>query len=132
MNRLGFIHEGFRALDAVSHLDLRVSARFQGADAKALHQALRDACDTIAKMPANYITYPHGGQILTAVRRGRIAQPPEILIDQSYLETFGELQIPANIWRVLERFDAWVEPALISEWVRFDERLRGEPRPTPR
>jgi len=43
----------------------------------------------------------------------------EILIDQSYFESFGELQIPITIWRALERFDAWIEPALISEWVRL-------------
>lgn len=119
MNGLGFIREGFRALEAISHLDLKVSSRFQGANAKALHQALRDASDTIAKMPANYITYPNGGQILKAVQGGRIVQPAEILIDRSYLESFGELQIPTNIWRALERFDAWIEPTLISEWVRL-------------
>ncbi|MGO9060948.1 MAG: methyltransferase type 12, partial [Candidatus Binataceae bacterium] len=116
---LGFIREGFGALDSVSHLDLRVSARFRGANAAALHQALRDACDTVVRMPANYITYPNGGQILKAHRRGRIIQPLEILLDQEYLASFGELRIPTNIWRALERFDAWIEPALIAEWVRL-------------
>ncbi len=116
---LGFIRDGFRALDSVSHLDLRISARFRGANAAALHQALGDACDTVVKKPANYITYPNGGQILKAHRRGRINQPPEILLDQAYLASFGGLQIPTNIWRALERFDAWIEPALISEWFRL-------------
>ena len=66
---VGFIRQGFRASISVSHLDLRVSARFRGANAAALHQALRDACDTVIKMPANYITYPNGGQILKRVGR---------------------------------------------------------------
>jgi hypothetical protein len=113
---LGFIRDGFRALDSVSHLDLRVSARFQGTNATAVHQALRDACDTVAKMPANYITYPNGGQILKANRRGRVTKPLQILLGQEYLASFGDLRIPTKIWRALERFDAWIEPALISEW----------------
>jgi hypothetical protein len=116
---LGFIREGFRTLDSVSHLDLRVGGRFQGDNASALHQALRDACDTVAKMPAHYITYSNGGQILKAHRRGRTLKPAEILLDQVYLASFGELRIPTNIWRALQRFDAWIEPALVSEWVRL-------------
>jgi len=119
MDGLGFIRDGFRALDTISHLDLRVSARFQGTNATAVHQALRDACDTVAKMPANYITYPNGGPILKAHRRGRVNQPGRILLNQEYLASFGELRIPTKIWRALERFDAWIEPALISEWGRL-------------
>jgi hypothetical protein len=68
---LGFIHDSFRALDSVSHLDLRVSARFRGANAAALHLALRDPCGTVVKMPANYITHPNAGQTLKAHRLGR-------------------------------------------------------------
>ena len=53
-NRLGFARDGFRALlgDLLSPLDLRVGASFTGRGAAALQAALRDACDTIAKMPA--------------------------------------------------------------------------------
>jgi hypothetical protein len=40
---LGFTRAGFRALGSVSHLDLRVGARFTGDVAPALHQALREA-----------------------------------------------------------------------------------------
>jgi len=119
MEGLGFVRDGFRALSSVSHLDLRIGGRCQGGNASALHQALRDACDTVTKMPAHYITYPNGGQILKAHRRSRILKPAELLLDQTYLASFGELRIPINIWRSLQRFDAWIEPALISEWVRL-------------
>jgi hypothetical protein len=119
MAGLGFISERFRALDAVSHADLRIGASFRNANAKALHHALRDACEIIARMPVKYITYPNGGQILKTDRRARAVQPPEIVIVRPYLSIFRELQIPIRIWRALERFDAWIEPALISEWVRL-------------
>lgn len=70
-------------------------------------------------MPANYITYPNGGKVLKAVRPARTIQAANIVVDQAYLSSFGELQIPINIWRALERFNSWIEPALISEWVRL-------------
>src|SRR4029077_14455104 len=60
---LGFAKEGFRALlgDAVSPLDLRIGAQFGAETARAVHMALREAVETITIMPANYLTYPHGG-----------------------------------------------------------------------
>lgn len=45
-------------------LDLRIGARFAGAPATAVHAALQEAADLIAKMPATYITYPNGGSVL--------------------------------------------------------------------
>ena len=65
---LGFVGEGFRSLTRVSHLDLRVGVRFSGTVAPGLHQALKEAAQTITKMPAHYMTYPNGGQILRVIR----------------------------------------------------------------
>jgi SAM-dependent methyltransferase len=123
---LGFTGAGFRALGSVSHLDLRVGARFTGDIAPALHQALREACETITRMPAFYMTYPGGGQIMKARRLPGVPRP-EVTLDEAYLSTFGELLIPTNIWRALIRFDAWIEPALIAEWLRL-MKLYGERR----
>ncbi len=69
------------------------------------------------KCPHITLPTPNVGRILKAHRRGRALKPPEILLDQVYLASFGELRIPTNIWRALQRFYAWIEPALISEWV---------------
>lgn len=119
MQGLGFVGEGFRSLSSVSHLDLRIGARFLGATARGLHQALKEAVKTIAEMPVHYMTYPNGSQILRVIGRSRQVTPADILIDTSYLESFGQLLIPKNIWLALLRFDVWVEPALIAEWIRL-------------
>ncbi len=60
---LGFAREGFRALldGAAGPLDLRIGAIFTGDRATAVNAALWDAADTIAKMPATFLTYPNGG-----------------------------------------------------------------------
>lgn len=122
---LGFVGAGFRAVRDLSHLDLRIGARFVGDTALALHQALREASDTVTRMPVFYMTYPGGGQIMKARRLLRVPRPTTIALNEPYLLTFGELLIPINIWRALVRFDAWIEPALIAEWLRL-MKLYGE------
>lgn len=117
--RLSFVKDGFRKLNGVSHLDLRIGMSF-GADRSAtLHSALRDACDTITRMPAHYITYPGGGPVLPVKRTGRVPRPDTIHLNESYLSGFGDLLVPRHLWRALQRFDVWIEPALISEWSRL-------------
>jgi hypothetical protein len=117
--RLGFVRDGFRMLSGVSHRDLRIGMRFGGERATALHAALRDACDTITRMPAHYITYPGGGPVFPIRRGGRVPRPQTIHLDKAYLSCFGELLIPRHLWRALQRFDVWIEPALIAEWSRL-------------
>lgn len=116
---LGFAGEGFRSLSGISPLDLRIGTRFLGTVAQGLHQALKEAVKTITEMPAHYTTYPNGSQILKVIRRSRLITPTEVLIDTTYLESFGQLLIPKNIWLALLRFDVWIEPALIAEWIRL-------------
>jgi hypothetical protein len=40
-------------------------------------------------------------------------------LDPAYLASFGELFVPAHIWRALQRFQVWIEPALVAEWSRL-------------
>ena len=116
---LGFVNDGFRRLIGVAPNDLRVGTRF-GADlAPAVHAALVAASRTIATMPAHYMTFPNGQPVMRANpgRPGRTSAP--LIIDESYLSGMGELLVPAHVWRALSRFDAWIEPAIILEWIRL-------------
>lgn len=120
---LGFVKEGFRHLltagTDVSHLDMRVGMTFAGDRAKALHAAIRDACHTIQTMPATYMTYPNGSAILEVQRGLRLPVPERITLNDTYLASFGVLRIPRNLWSALQRFDVWIEPALLAEWARL-------------
>lgn len=122
LSRLGFVGEGFSRLAEVSHLDLRVGMTLIGDRATALHRALRDASRTIAAMPATYLTYPNGGPVFPVRRIVTLGRPSKVTLDETYLSAFGELVIPAHLWRALQRFDAWIEPALVSEWARLMHR----------
>ncbi len=120
--RLGFVKEAYRNLDHVSHLDLRVGMGLSGELSPVLHQALRDAANTIEKMPATYMTYQGGGQIFPVTRSHRQSRPPSIHLNQEYLFSFGEMLVPRHLWQTLQRFGAWIEPAIVAEWSRLIRR----------
>lgn len=121
---LGFAKAGFQALlaGAVSPLDLRIGAQFRADAADAIHAALREAADTITRMPATYLTYPNGGPILPVTRGRAVPRPAVLVLDTAYLAAFGEMGVPRDLWRAMQRFAAWVEPALMAEWARL---MRG-------
>lgn len=115
--KLGFVKEAYARLAKVSALDLRVGTRFGADDAMALHAALKDAANTIAKMPAHHLTYPDGRPIFPVTRnRRRVVRAGPFQLDAAYLRGFGEMLVPRHIWQTLQRLDVWIEPALIAEW----------------
>ena len=127
---LGFIKKGWHGIAELSATDLRVGAQFSGARAAALHAALRDAAVTIARMPATYMTFPGSQAPVLPTRTARAGRAPaRLLVDVAYLQGFGELRVPLHLWRALVRHDAWIEPALVAEWVRLMEGYaRGQGR----
>jgi SAM-dependent methyltransferase len=116
---LGFVSPGFQVLEAISQHDLRVGMRLGPGISEALHEALWAVCGTILKMPVRYMTYPGGGPILNGRRQARPGRPGATVLDPAYLASFGELFVPAHIWRALQRFQVWIEPALVAEWSRL-------------
>ena len=117
---LGFVRQGWHAISDLRAFDLRVGQSFSGYRARGLHQALRDAVDTLVRMPIRYTTLPGSDQQVFEAHLARAgAAPPSVLVDREYLAQFGELRIPAHLWNSLVRHDAWVEPALIAEWIKL-------------
>ena len=121
--RLGFIKEGWHGITDMAATDLRVGTQVTGVRAAALHAALRDAAATIARMPATHITYPGSQKHILPATRARVGSTvaETLVVDANYMWSFGELQVPLQIWRALTRHDAWIEPALVYEWTRLME-----------
>jgi SAM-dependent methyltransferase len=119
LDGLGFVKDAFRSLNNISHLDFRVAARFTGNDAALVHQAIRDAVSNIRVMPVTHTSFPNGLRVygVTPGRSPRLAR--ELVLDPEYLRSYGELLVPEPIWRALTRFNVWVEPALVAEWIRI-------------
>ena len=120
---LSFVKQPFRAIGNVSSLDLRVGQRFRGLTAIALHGAIRDAAATIRKMPAHYTTYADGRPILPVRHATARKHGSDLLLDEAYLRSFGELLVPRRIWQVLQRHSVWIEPAIIEEWLRLMQKF---------
>jgi hypothetical protein len=121
---LGFAGPGFQAVaaGAATLPDLRIGTLFGSDAGPAMHLALRESTDLIARMPATYLTFPGGGRILP-IERGRAKAPSDgLTLDAGYLGSFGTMLVPRDLWRVMQRFAVWVEPALIAEWARL---MRG-------
>ena len=36
-----------------------------------------------------------------------------------YLESFGSLRVPRDVWRAMQRFTSWIEPSIVAEWMRI-------------
>src|SRR5690606_7511501 len=116
---LSFVRDGFREILKLSAGDLRIGMRFSGEAARALHAALKDARETIVGQPVHYMTVPNGGPLLRPLKRRITSSPSELILDEPYLLSFGELHVPRDIWHAMQRFSVWVEPAIVAEWRRL-------------
>ena len=116
---LGFVKEAYRKLADVSPLDLRVGTKFSSERSAALHQALRDAANTIGRMPATHVTYQGGGQVFRVTSSPKLSPPSSVHLNRSYLFSFGEMLVPRHLWQSMQRFGAWIEPAIVAEWSRL-------------
>ena len=118
--RLGFVKpHGFERLLDVPDIDLRVGMRIADDRRHDFHRALRDARNTIVGMPVRHLTY-HDGSPIFPVERGYPGRAPGGgRLDAPYLWSFGGFSVPRHLWRAFQRYNVWIEPALMSEWVRL-------------
>ncbi|MDE0129054.1 MAG: methyltransferase type 11 [Gammaproteobacteria bacterium] len=117
---LGFVKAGFRGLMDRSPFDLRVGQRFSEKDAENLIRAIREAANCIRRMPANYITYPGSEKpVFPCTRGGPVRLKNSVSIDEAFLWSLGSFSVPRNLWQAMGRYAAWLEPAVLNEWIRM-------------
>ena len=122
----GFVTDSFNALRLVTPVELRVGAVFEGETARHLHRSLSEIARLIRDMPAKYLRWPASEQRIFDVHLlRRMAAPSQLQVDEPFLWSFGELHIPAPIWHALTRYNVWVEPVLVTEWIRLIEGYAG-------
>ena len=123
---LGFAKAALEQLDDLSPLDLRAGGVVGKDRRRAMHQSLRDACETIHRMPAAHLTYDDSNSgddnRIFPVERGTTRTPNALRLDRDYLWSFGKLSVPMHLWRAMQRYAVWIEPALVEEWVRLSLR----------
>ena len=121
--RLGFAKTALEQLSDISPLDLRAGGVVGSDWRQAMHHSLRDACETIHRMPAAHLTYDDkrsdDDNRIFPVERGVTRTPNDLRLDGGYLWSFGKLSVPIHLWRAMQRYAVWIEPALVEEWVRL-------------
>ena len=123
---LGFAKAPLEQLSDISPIDLRAGGVVGDDRRHAMHRSLRDACKTIHGMPAAHLTYddnsPDEDNRIFPVERGVTRTPNDLRLDGDYLWSFGKLSVPMHLWRAMQRYAVWIEPALVEEWVRLSLR----------
>ena len=119
----GFKKAAFDALGDLSPFDLRVGSTLSPEFGRLLTRALNDACTTIAKMPAHYITWPGTNQqIFEAERTSVRASNGALRLSLPFLEGFGTLRIPGALWQTLGQYACWLEPTILNEWAALQRQ----------
>jgi SAM-dependent methyltransferase len=126
----GFVTDSFLALRPVTAVELRIGSAFSGQTAKRLHRSLSEISQVIRNMPANYLRWPASDNpIFEVTRRRMVSTPAQLQIDEAFLWSFGDFRIPLEIWQALTHYNVWIEPVLVSEWVRLIEAYCNDGRP---
>ncbi|SEL90017.1 methyltransferase domain-containing protein [Halomonas daqiaonensis] len=117
----GFAKEDFHRLGHLAPGDMRIGSPLADPEmAATVLRAVRDACQSIVRMPTHYTTWPGSSdQIFEGERRGvRIGDQPARL-DTKTLAGFGEFRVPTLLWDCMSRYACWLEPAITHEWVQL-------------
>ena len=117
---LGFVREGgFPRLMDMPDVELRAGMQIADSRRPALHRALRDARNTIVNMPAKFLTLHDGSPVFPVMRRQPRRPTGGGRLDAPYLWSFGSFSVPRHLWRAFQRYNVWIEPALVAEWIRM-------------
>ncbi|WP_404376099.1 methyltransferase domain-containing protein [Vreelandella aquamarina] len=120
----GFAKDDFYRLKQLSPHDLRIGSAFYDPQCAAtVMRAIRDACQTILKMPTHFTTWPGSQRPIFdgSYQRLRIREQA-IRLDSATLASFGTFHIPATLWDSMSRYACWLEPAIVHEWVQLMQR----------
>lgn len=129
----GFVTNSFTSLRSVTAVELRIGSVFGDQTAKHLHQSLSEISQVIRNMPANYLRWPASDKpIFDVTRRRMVPTPSSLQIDEAFLWSLGDFRIPLEIWHALTHYNVWIEPVLVSEWVRVIESYCNDGRPDVR
>lgn len=120
---MGFMKEdGWHKLTDKAASDYRIGNMFKGEDAIALHKTLSAAVSNIKTMPCRYITLPNqasnSSQTVFEVTSKSVKAIDSLFLDLQTLEQWGEFSLPESTWLAFNRYACWIEPLLVSEWVK--------------
>lgn len=116
---MGFMKpDGWHKLTHRTASDYRIGNLFTGDDAKALYKTITAAVSNIKTMPCRFITLPNSDETVFEVASKSVKAKDSIFLDLKTLEQWGEFSLPESTWLAFNRYACWIEPVLVSEWVK--------------
>jgi SAM-dependent methyltransferase len=118
---MGFMTaDGWHKLTPRTASDYRIGNLFTGDDAVSLHKTISAAVSNIKTMPCRFITFPNreNDQTVFEVASKLVKAKDSIFLDLKTLEQWGEFSLPESTWQAFNRYACWIEPVLVSEWVK--------------
>ncbi|CCQ10167.1 hypothetical protein PALB_10320 [Pseudoalteromonas luteoviolacea B = ATCC 29581] len=126
---MGFMKDdGWHKLKHRTASDYRIGNLFTGDDAIALYKTISAAVQNIKTMPCTYITLPNSDKTVFEVDNKTVKAKDTIFLDLLTLEQWGEFSLPESAWLAFNRYACWIEPVLISEWVKTMASYKGNSR----
>lgn len=123
---MGFMtDDGWRQLTHRTAADFRIGNLFIGTDAQALYRTLSASVQNIKKMPCTHITLPNSDTQVFEVDAKTVRAKDSIFLDLDSLTKWGEFSLPESTWLALSRYACWIEPVLVSEWVKTMASYQG-------
>lgn len=123
---MGFMTaEGWHQLAHRQSSDYRIGNLFVGDDAKAMFKMLSACVGNIKNMPCKYITYANNDEAVFEVTSKAVRAKESLFLDLTSLSAWGEFSLPEHLWTALSRYACWIEPVLISEWVKTMASYKG-------
>ena len=123
---MGFMkNNGWYQLTHRTAADFRIGNLFVGADAQALYRTLSASAQNIRDMPCKYITLPNSDTRVFEVDAKTVRAKDSLFLDLDSLTKWGEFSLPETTWLALNRYACWIEPVLVSEWVKTMASYQG-------
>jgi len=117
--KMGFMKKGgWSELGERTSSDFRVGNLFMGEEAVALCKTLSACAQNIRDMPSRYITLPNSDARVFEVASNRVKPAQSLFLDLDTLTQWGEFSLPESTWLALSRYACWIEPVIVSEWVK--------------
>ncbi|MEJ6080354.1 methyltransferase domain-containing protein [Vibrio sp. 1-Bac 57] len=123
---MGFMKaDGWHQLTHLQASDYRIGNLFTGDNAKAMFKMLSASVSNIKNMPCKYITYANSEKSVFEVDSKVVRARDSLFLDLSTLNEWGEFSLPEHLWIAFSRYACWIEPVLISEWVKTMASYQG-------
>lgn len=123
---MGFMKaDGWHKLTERQASDYQIGNLFIGEDAKAMHRVISHSVNNIAKMPAQRITFSNSKKTVFEINKKTVKAKDSLFLDLQTLEQWGEFSLPEHLWIAFTRYACWIEPILISEWVKTMASYKG-------